>query len=241
MDWPSSFRAYPLLEVARRRDYSKIGRQPLGSDSEEGKRKTLSEIAHVLDEFRAGDWLAFKGGCTPDFADRLDGSQRSRANFIWDLLVEFGCVLAAQGILGRPSDLERYTRIRRMGYMMPLANAVEKEVVFRLWSAFLERLKQLKMISSDQVISDLLNDLQTFYWEAARGAEGYDVILVDEAHLFNAQERLTFHHLLNDGNQPPLVVMALDPKQSPRELFVDLADEEDGKSSTIYDRARLRL
>lgn len=234
----STLDVYPLLEVARRRDYTKIGRQPLGFDSEEGKRKALSEIGSVIEGFRLGDWLAYKGGCTATFIEALENAG-ARSNFTWDLLIEFGCVLAAQGILGRQSELDRYLRIRRMAYMMPLANPIEKEVIFKLWSAFLERLKELKMISSDQIISDLLNDLQTFYWEAARTEEGYDVIFVDEAHLFNAQERLTFHHLLNEGDAPPLVIMALDPKQSPRELFVDIVDEDDTGTSNVYDRARL--
>jgi hypothetical protein len=85
----------------------------------------------------------------------------------------------------------------------------------------------------------MLNELSTFYWEAARAEKGYDVIFVDEMHLFNAQERLIFHHLLADGNKAPLVVMALDPKQSPREVFTDVTDERDTKPVSIYQRARL--
>ena len=126
-----------------------------------------------------------------------------------------------------------------MGYMMPLANNVEKEVVFRLWASFLGQLKRKGMISSDQIICDVLTDLQTFYWEAARADQGYDAIFVDETHLFNAQERLTFHHLLSDGDRAPLVVMALDPKQSPREMFVVSTDEAAGAKSDVYDSARL--
>lgn len=237
----STLDVYPLLEIATRRDYTKIGRQPLGLDSEEGKRRSLEVIREIVEQFRVSDWPAYRGNCTEPFIDGIAGppEARARRNLVWDLLVEFGCVLAAQGNLGRESDLEKYLRIKRARFMMPLANATEREVVFRLWSGYLQRLKVLKLISTDQIITDLLNDLQTFYWEAARVDEGYDIVFVDEAHLFNAQERLTFHQLLSDGDKKPSVVMALDPRQSPRELFVDIVDDGDTKPRTIYDRARL--
>ncbi len=237
----ATLEVFPLLEIARKRNYTEIGREPLGVDSEEGKRKSLAEIAEVLTTFKANDWIAFKGGCSEEFVKAVEAPAGSRRLFYfeWDLLIEFGCVLAAHGILGRQSELDKYSRIRRMQYMMPLANNVEKEVVFRLWGSFLTQLKVKGMISSDQIICDVLADLQTFYWEAARSDQGYDVIFVDETHLFNAQERLTFHHLLSDGDKPPLVVMALDPKQSPREMFVTSVQQGPGNRADIYDSARL--
>ncbi|QBJ14615.1 hypothetical protein EYD00_13925 [Agrobacterium sp. 33MFTa1.1] len=237
----ATLEVFPLLEVARKRNYSEIGREPLGVDSEEGKRKSLAEIGEVLAAFMASDWIAFRGDCSEEFVNAIEAPAGSRRLFYfeWDLLVEFGCVLAAQGILGRQSELEKYIRIRRMQYMMPLANNVEKEVVFRLWGSFLAQLKLKGMISSDQIVCDVLADLQTFYWEAARSDQGYDIVFVDETHLFNAQERLTFHHLLSDGDKAPLVVMALDPKQSPREMFVTSVQQGPGSRPDVYDSARL--
>jgi hypothetical protein len=232
---------FPLLSVAQRRDYGAIGRQPLGLDSEEGKRKGLLEISEIIDGFVASDWRAYRTGCSQQFIEQIEASQESRARrrFCWDLLVEFGCVLAAEGILTHARDKDRYIRVKRLRWMMPLENAADKEVVFALWRRFLDQLRQKHLIASDQIIADVLNELSTFYWEAARAAQGYDVVFVDEMHLFNAQERLIFHHLLSDGNKSPLVVMALDPKQSPREVFTQVTDERDTQTSGIYERARL--
>lgn len=232
---------FPLLALSSQRDYQSIGRQPLGLDSDEGKRKTLEIIYGLLDNFTAADWIAFKGGTSATFAAAIEARDgtRERKHFAWDILVEFGCVLAAQGLLGRAADKERYMRMRRVGYMMPLANLVEKEVVFRLWSDFLAYLKEHRYIAADQIVSDYLNELQTFFWEAARAERGWDVVLVDEMHLFNAQERLIFHNLLANADQTPMVVMALDPKQSPREVFTAVSDVKDEKTPGIYERARL--
>jgi hypothetical protein len=232
---------YPLLEIASQRDYNAIGRRPLGLDSEAGKRETLAIINKLIEDLRLGDWVGFRSGCSVSFIEAFESPKesRSRRNMAWDVLIEFACVLAAQGLLGRGNDLERYLRIRRVGYMMPLSTTTEKEVVFRLWSDFLSYLKVEGLISSDQIVSDYLNELQTFYWEAKRSDSGYDYVFVDEMHLFNAQERLVFHNLLADGDRVPRVVMALDPKQSPREVFTEVSEDRDAQHRSIYERARL--
>ncbi len=232
---------YPLMEIAQYRDYAKIGRRPLGLDSESGKREALKVIDGVLDRFVPGDWIAYRGGCSQEFAARMEAAEpsRERRNLAWDLLVEFGCVMAADGLLGRAADLERYLRIRRVGYMMYLVNMTEREVVFELWRKFLAYLRKEGFIATDQMISDYLNELQTFYWEAKRGKDGYDFVFVDEMHLFNAQERLVFHNLLADGDANPKVIMALDPKQSPREVFAEISDDRDQRNRSMYERAHL--
>jgi len=238
---PSKIDVFPLLYLANKRDYSAIGREPLGIDSEEGKKLALKEITSVLEEFVAGDWIAYRSGCSPEFVGQVEAPSGSdpRRLFCWDLLIEFGCVIAAQGLLTHATDRERYIRFKRMRWMMPLGGPTERDAVFSLWCSFMQHLKEKKWISSDQIVSDYLNDLSTYYWEAARVNEGYDVIFVDEMHLFNSQERLIFHNLLANSETSPVVIMALDPTQSPRETFTLVAEGSDARPAGIYERARL--
>ena len=240
-DTKSTIDVFPLLTVAQQKDYRAIGLQPLGLDSEEGKSKALKEIGEILEEFMASDWIAYHGGCSDLFIEQIEAplDDPRRRGLQWDLLIEFGCVLAAEGNLGHQGDLDKYLRVVRRAWMMQLETQAEKEVVFALWGKFVSRLRKRGLIASDQIISDLLNELSTFYWDAARIRDGYDVVFVDEMHLFNAQERLIFHHLLRDANIAPKVIMALDPKQSPREVFTAVTVDKDTRSTNIYDRARL--
>jgi hypothetical protein len=238
---PSQIDVFPLLYLASKRDYSAIGREPLGIDSEEGKKLALKEISLVVDEFVSADWIAYRSGCNDGFVGQVEAlpDSRERRLFCWDLLIEFGCVIAAQGMLTHSADRERYIRFKRMRWMMPLPGPTERATVFSLWHGFMQHLKERKWISSDQIVSDYLNDLSTYYWEAARIKEGYDVIFVDEMHLFNSQERLIFHNLLADSEASPVVIMALDPTQSPRETFTLVAEGNDTRMAGIYERARL--
>lgn len=232
---------FPLLTVSQRRDYAAVGRRPLGLDSHEGKTGALAEVSWVITNFVKSDWMVYRPNCSPDFVaqiEALPGSLQARG-FAWDVLIEFGCVIAANGLIGHDGDRHLYLKIKRMRWMMPLERDADKEATFSLWAAFLNRLQEMQAISSDQIIADALNELSTFYWEAARLKEGYDVIFVDEMHLFNAQERLIVHNLLADAGKRPLVVMALDPKQSPREVFTAISEDRENDGKSIYDRARL--
>jgi hypothetical protein len=213
----------------------------LGIDSEEGKKLALKEISLVLDEFVSGDWIAYRSGCSQELVRQIEAppASKERRLFYWDLLIEFGCVIAAQGMLTHAADRERYIRFKRARWMMPLAGPTDRAAVFALWCGFMQHLKEKKWISSDQIVSDYLNDLSTYYWEAARSKEGYDVIFVDEMHLFNSQERLIFHNLLANSESSPVVIMALDPTQSPRETFTLIAEENEARLAGIYERARL--
>jgi hypothetical protein len=232
---------FPLLSIAEKRDYSQIGFRPLGIDSSEGKKLALQEISSLVVEFMEVDWVAYQADCSAEFAARVEAPPTSKTHklFCWDLLIEFGCVIAAQGILTREADRQKYLKVKRLRWMMNLAKRSEKEAVFNMWGMFLGRLRSRFLVSSDQVMFDCLSDLGTFFWESARRKEGYDVIFVDEMHLFNSQERLIFHNLLREPDRPPAVAMALDPNQSPRETFVDVKSEDADPRINIYDQARL--
>ena len=236
-----SIDVYPLMELARQRDYSLVGRRPLGLDSEAGITEALKVISELVESFKTADWVAYRSGCSTGLARRMDAAvgTRERRDLHWDLLSEFGGVFAAEGLLARAADRERYLRVRRMAYMMRLETPTDREVVFALWRSFLAYLKENGLIATDQIISDYLNDLRTFFWEAKRSIDGYDYVFVDEMHLFNAQERLVFHNLLADGDSSPKVVMALDPRQSPREVFAGVEDEGTRGGTSIYERAQL--
>ena len=135
--------------------------------------------------------------------------------------------------------------------MLPLKNDVEREAVFALYTGYFNASAGRNVVSSHTIINSYLNDLTDFYWEIARRSQGYNVVFVDEMHLFNAQERMVFHYLLADPNPAVRVVMALDPSQSPRETFTKiysnreevrqdflasagLADAENMELTTVY-------
>lgn len=96
----------------------------------------------------------------------------------------------------------------------------------------------MKAIGGDQMVTDFLNHLDSFRWEATREVEGYDAVFVDELHLFNRQERMVFRHLLRSIVGNPAVFMAYDAKQSPRDTFLNMPSA-DAKQLDLWRDAKL--
>jgi hypothetical protein len=216
----------PLLAIAQAllpAERQGRGFDLLGEDNLSGKTLQLKEIDASLDRFVKGDWLAYASRCTPTFADRVTAAAGSpqRNAFVWDLMHEFASVLSAHGILPGVNAARQYLPLQRMPWMMPLETDGEKLAVLEIYSDFVNTLRGERLLSSDQLINDFLNYLETFAWNLRRLDDGYDIICVDELHLFNEQERLSLHYLSRDPDRYPLMFMALDPRQSPTEVYAN--------------------
>lgn len=202
--------------------------QPVSLDGYEGRAFQALILNSVIEEYKRGDWVAFKSGCSEPFVAYMEADKDSmeRRFFLWELLNEFACVLDAEGVRRGIKHREQYLKEKRNSQMMALQSRGEREVVLQLYDRFGLWLRSEKAIGSDQMIADFLNYLDSFRWEATRQQEGYDAVFVDELHLFNRQERLIFRHLLRDPKARPVVFMAYDAKQSPRDTFLGLPSED---------------
>jgi hypothetical protein len=214
----------PLLELAR------IEQQPerqagrlLGEDSLSGRRQQLERLSSVLERSVKGDWLVYRRQVSPEFQARVNatiGTPEWNA-LVWDLMLEFSGVLGAQGILPGINAERRYLSLQRTQWMMPLANAAEKRFVLNVYSSYVSGLASDGLLTSDQLVNDYLNYLETFTWNLRRREHGYDLIFVDELHLFDEQERLVLNYLTRSSAEYPRIFMALDPRQSPAEAFAE--------------------
>lgn len=215
---------YPLLEVARERlpkEHSHGVLGLLGHDSLSGRRLQLERINGIVSRLRRGDWIAYRDDTSPEFQKRVEAESGSpeRNSFSWDLMMEFSSVLGAQGIFPGASAERRYVALERMAWMMPLATPGEKRFVLRVYAEYVDGLRSEGVLTADQLINDFLSYLATFTWNALRKNEGYDLIFVDELHLFSEQERLVLNYLTRSANEYPILFMALDPRQAPSEVY----------------------
>lgn len=196
-----------------------------GDDSLTGKMTQLGEIEEVIEEFIHGDWITFRNLASPDFVERLESLEDSaRRGLAWDLLVEFGCVLGADGIFPAVSSEQRYLRLHRAPWMMRLQCTADMRSVYAMYVMYYEALQKRQLLTSDQLLTDFLNYLESFTWNHRRLTEGYDLIFVDEFHLFNSLERQVLRYLSRTVTAYPRIFMALDPRQSPWDVFFGSAD-----------------
>lgn len=222
---------FPLLEIAQAVSPQYVqetsGFSLIGEDSYSGKQAQLDEILELLDEFIAGDWITYSDLVSETLRSRFDSIEGDdRLALAWDLLIEFGSVIGAAAIFpGAGSEL-RYFQLPRASWMLPLNTREDMRVVFLLYSRYMASLDARSLVTTDQVLADFLSLLGMHAWDRARKSQGYDLVFVDEFHLFSPLERQVLHYLARDVSTYPRVFMAVDPRQSPSEAFIGLAADE---------------
>jgi hypothetical protein len=195
----------------------------IGEDSLSGKTAQLQEIEEILEDFLRGDWITFRDEVSESLRERLESADSTDIRaFAWDCLIEFGCVLGADGIFPGVNAEARYLRLSRDPWMMPLEAEADRRLVFYLYETYIAQLLTTGRLTSDQLVNDFLNYLETFTWNVKREKKGYDLIFVDEFHLFNVQERQLLRYLAPSASDYPRILMALDPRQSPWEVYTGL-------------------
>ncbi|WP_022657450.1 UvrD-helicase domain-containing protein [Desulfovibrio desulfuricans] len=217
---------YSYAQGTSNYDFEKI--IPVSLDGHDGMQLQSILLEEVLADFITNSWDAYRASCSETFRTLIGSPAGSTEwkSFVWELLNEFSCVIDSYGV-HKTSDIEqRYLKERRYKWMMPLENESDKIVVVRLYQKYVEKLRHESVLGCDQLVADFLRYLDSFTWEALRPDEGFDLVVVDELHLFNRQERLAFVRLLKPYcDKTPLVIMAYDLRQSPRDTFLGLSDK----------------
>lgn len=241
----ASIDVFPLLEIAQQhlpdRMHGRGDYRLLGEDSSSGRRQQLERISLLLRRYVASDWLVYRSGSSDLFRKRVESVPDSTEwnALVWDLMNEFSSVLSAQGILPGVNAERRYLAVQRTPWMMPLDSEADKRFVLRVYSTYVLELAKERILTSDQVVNDFMNYLETFTWNIRRESVGYDQIFVDELHLFSEQERLALHYLTRSADRYPRMFMALDPRQAPFEAYTDfpitgIAGRESGRAEESY-------
>jgi len=198
-----------------------LGVEMLGEDSLDGKRKQLTLISESIDAIKGSDWVTYVEAVSDDLRRGVEtaSSSNDRLALVWDLMREFIEVFDPNELKPGIESLQRYIGLPRANWMVRLETQADREFVFGVYREYVARLVSEGQITTDQALDDFRRYLESYTWNIRRGSDGYDLIIVDEFHLFNDTERYILHLLSRDANSYPRIVMALDPYQSPYALL----------------------
>jgi superfamily I DNA/RNA helicase len=130
------------------------------------------------------------------------------------VMAEISTVIKGRGLV---DDERRYTdsdtpfsRLHR------ILNISERGVVFDCFRRYHYVIfEEYELLDSDDVALTLAGRLRTPLWSLKRKTEGYDLVFVDEAQLFNENERRVFPYLTKGITSHVPIVLALDEAQEP--------------------------
>lgn len=136
------------------------------------------------------------------------------AAFATLVMAEISSVIKGRGLVGERDRYINaevpYSRFHR------ILSQKEREVVFECFVNYNRSVfEEFGLLDSDDIALTLAGRLRTPLWQLRRKAEGFDMILVDEAQLFNENERRIFPLLSKAAASHVPIALALDEAQEP--------------------------
>lgn len=224
---------YDLAQDMLNYGYKKLN--PLSTDGKEGRELQHEIISEILE--RKIKSLKFIKSDLYKCSDRFKGlflDESSRKSLILEILNEFACILDAENIFLGSNQMERYLSGLRESWQMELESSNERMVILKLHDEYVSELKDMDVMSMDQMVADLNGYLGSHEWNHLIEMEGYDAIFIDELHCFTKPERMVFHSLYrknrsNSTGKIPLF-MAYDIKQATDDRFIYSMKVDSGAS-----------
>lgn len=129
------------------------------------------------------------------------------------LLAEVSISIKGHGL---EQDKRRYVESERnLSRLHGFLNKEEREFVFAIFEWYHQEVfETYGSLDPDDLALSLYGSIKTPVWRLRRKSEGFDYIFVDEAQLFNENERRLFSLLSNDIATHVPIALALDEAQS---------------------------
>jgi len=209
--------------------------QPLSLDGREGRRLQGELIEAALREM-AGSTIsrAQYAELSPEIAEKWRGvAEGQNLRLVAEIMNEFASVLDAEGVRIGEERGERYAKGSggaRPAWLMSLPEELDRRFILEVHRRYRKTLGEMDALSVDQMIGDFNAFLDSNRWDRIRSRDGYDVLFVDELHLFTSIERQTLHKLIRHStdelglHRRPPIFMAYDLKQSPQDTFASYLD-----------------
>jgi hypothetical protein len=128
------------------------------------------------------------------------------------LMAEISSAIKGHGLTG---DKQRYVQSARpLSRLHGVLDQDERNLVFESFSRYHSQMFEVfGVLDSDDVAISLLGKLRTPIWELRRREKGFDHVFVDEAQLYNENERRVLPFLTKSSQAYVPVVLALDEAQ----------------------------
>lgn len=212
---------------------NKIGRsEVLDEDAQESKELQFKFVSDAYCQCMEYDFVSYKDSCSEAFVKFIEDEDKT-------FVVEKLCSEISITIKGRAEqDLEIYKELPRLQESIPVSAESDFLFVYLIYEKYQNMLSELGYFDNDDISLSSHAQLETPIWRRRRLEMGYDVVFVDELHLFNYNE-LSIFHLLTKDEKKMHIIYAVDKTQAigdrgltKETLFNSLKVKED--SSTRY-------
>jgi len=178
------------------------------ADAEKAKDDQLTTLREAL------------GKAIEQRRDLVDGSSTitaltangdAREEFLELLRADISIAIKARDLM---TDQQAYiTASEPLGPLHAVMTTEEREFVYTVFTIYQTIIETFEILDADDVALTMLGTLRTQKWRIDRRTKGFDYVFVDEAQLFNENERRVFAHLTKKTMPYIPVILALDDAQ----------------------------
>ena len=194
----------------------------LDSDALESKQLQLLYINEALEDFLVNDYAGSINFISPTLKDFFG------SNDPWGISILLQEEISTY-IKGRAGDdLKTYATLPRGKNVIPLENEDDYKTIFSIYNKYQDKLIALGLFDSDDITLSALKETSTPIWKRRRINSGFDIMYIDETHLFNINELSLFHNLLKPNSNH--IVFTMDRSQASGDTTItkeDVAKELD--------------
>lgn len=178
----------------------------LDCDALESKQLQLLYISEALDDFLIHDYVGAQKFISKELYTFF-GKQDT-----WTISLMLQDEISTY-IKGRASeDIEIYKTLTRSENSIPLKSEDDFNTIYSIFNRYQEKLISLNLFDSDDITLSALKETSTPIWKRRRINDGYDVMYIDETHLFNINELSLFHNLLKPKSNN--IIFTIDRSQA---------------------------
>lgn len=187
---------------------NKIGRsEVLDEDAQESKELQFRFVSDAYSLCMDQDFVSYKDSCSGKFVNFIEDEDKS-------YVVEKLCSEISITIKGRAEqDFETYKELPRLQESIPVSAESDFLFVFLIYERYQNMLTDLGYFDNDDISLSSHAQLETPIWRRRRTEMGYDVVFVDELHLFSYNE-LSIFHLLTKDEKSMHIIYAVDKTQA---------------------------
>lgn len=185
----------------------------LDKDAMESKNTQLLYISDAYDDFLREDYETSKRFISEELRDFFERHDP------WSISVYLQNEISVY-IKGRAGeDFEVYRKLERGSTAIPLSQEDDFNTIYYIFNRYQKKLADLNLFDSDDITISALQETSTPIWRRRKIKEGFDVLYIDETHLFNENELGLFHNLLK--NNLTNIVFTIDRSQAVGDCVVE--------------------
>lgn len=182
-------------------------------DSTDSKLMQQMMIESSIEKFMKQHFSTFADYLSEEFRCYLQNTPRPR--LVENIRNEISLFIKAPNI----ESLDDYKKGNGKGKILPLSKDEDFSAVYQIYDIYQNSLADINKYDIDDVSSVALGFLTKAIWKRNRKFNGYDVIFVDELHLYDFSEISILKYMLKDESSNH-IVCAMDVSQSSGDIEI---------------------